>query len=48
MFSFGFKQKKKKKKKKEKKKSIFFEKIISLTKFPTSSLCACEQLGAPH
>ena len=60
MFSFWGKSKKKKKKKIKKKKkkkkknthkkNAFFKTvfIFSLTKFLTSSLCACEQLGAPH
>ena len=39
MFSFGGKKRK---------NAFFFEKFLSLTKFPTSPLCACEQLGAPH
>ena len=33
---------------KKRKNAFFFEKFLSLTKFPTSSLCACEQLCAPH
>ena len=38
MFSFGVKNV----------KTHFFKNVLSVTKFATSSLCECEQLGAPH